>query len=988
VIPSRPLRFLLVLLALAAFPLGAARADDGDDAPQTDKGEPEVFVHVPADEMDLLLEADRRGVMIKWSELETVLAAARARAAERAAEPPEDGAVTRVEGTIDCRDGEGALLDLVYRVDVLAQGPSTVPFQPRNLALEGVEVEGGGRYEELDGAGRLRFDGPGARTVHVRARAGAVARGEARTLDLGLAASATSDLTLRLPAGVKAQVKGGGATRAVETPADATEDVLVSTAAGGDLLVAWSPAARGREGPPVLDVETRTLHAVEDGLVRSRVLVHVDVLKTATDRIALDLPEAMALRAVQGKGVTGSTRSDDRKRLVVHLETPVRGAVDLALDGEVPVRPEAGVVLPRVRVTDAARERAQVAVRFGRDVVAREVTVTGGRRLASLVEKSGDTILRYALERPDGSLQVDLSPGAVELEAASTYYLNLGEPGKTLIAAITYHVRQGTAYRLAPRFPAGYLLRTLTVAGSSDGFRRDVRADGTVEIRLDRGLPAGTDVPVLATLEASGADWVPETGSVSVPFPLPSAGAAREEGYVGVGADASFRVLDTAVKDLRPVGAADLTARGISPAGLVYGYRLDGPSPSVTLDVERREPRLEADVVTSAKPAPRQLDVAAIVIHRIERAGVRRLYVDVPTWARDTVRIEAPDVRSTTRLEGDGAPADVPAGYDRWEVALAERVLGRHLLSVTWHEAEEGDDWSVPADRPLSVRVPLERVERSVVIERAEGLEVQATGTAPRMDLAELPAGAGVSPLAVLDVFRLTGAERGPGISVRKHEGADVLEAIAPLVRLRTMASAEGILRTRADVVLVNTGLQFLTVVLPPHSDLVGAVVDAQPVKPLVDEAGRLRIPVPPARARGARTIASLTYETRLGERVSGRVRLEEPTFPGLEVLRTRHEVAFDPAVEIEDVGGDFGERGGVAPTVRRPWLLGLFAGGAAKEVAATARPAGKPAGALREKRKDMEPAPEDKVETDNDLPYEESLGAAGLTDAPFAGAP
>ena len=164
-----------------------------------------------------------------------------------------------------------------------------------------------------------------------------------------------------------------------------------------------------------------------------------------------------------------------------------------------------GVVLPRIVMPDAVRQRAQVALQFAKGIEAHAVRVEGGRRLASQPRKGGPALLRYALAGAEGVVAVDLVPGDVRLEASSTYYLNLTEPSKGLLAAVTYHVRQGTAFALTPRFPAGYGLRSLTVNGRRDGFRFDQRSDGEIEIRLERGVPEGGRIEILEPRRARSA---------------------------------------------------------------------------------------------------------------------------------------------------------------------------------------------------------------------------------------------------------------------------------------------------------------------------------------------------------------------------------------------------------------------------------------------------------------------------------------------------
>ncbi|MFV1957909.1 MAG: hypothetical protein ACC662_00710, partial [Planctomycetota bacterium] len=934
-----------VLLAalLGGLPrqIPSARADDVD---------PEVVVHVPIDQMDVLLEADRRGIVLDHAAYQRLLAAARARASADEARPPVDAALLAAEGVLDLTESaaappRGAPFSITWRVRVLADGPSLVDFPWRGAAVETIDVEGEGQYEERAGRGRLRFEGRGGLTVTVTGFA-AVERTEARRrIDLVLPPSGAMAIRLRLPAAVTGFVEGEGGLQRFETAAREASERLVRPRRDGRLSVVWGPAARSADLPPVLDVETRTLHTIDEGMIRSRILVHVEVFREGVETLRLRLPARSGIRAAGGKDVVATARSADRRHLLVTFAKPVRGAVEITLDVETPYRPRAGVPLPRVAVEGALRERGRVDLRFGRGVEARAVHVRGGRRLVAGKRKQGDVVLEYALDGGDGGIDVDLEPARTRLEATSTYYLNLTEPAKTLLAAITLHVFDAPAFVLRPRFPPGYVLRSLTIDGRSDGFRRDPRPDGTIEIRLERGIPAGGSVAILATLERAAVDWVPETGAADVPFVVPSASAAREEGWVAVGADASFQVLDRDVKDLVPVGAAELTSRGVSPVGLVYGYRLDGPAPLVRLSVTRRAPRMEATVVTLLEPQPRRLELSSTVIHRIERAGVRRLIVDLPAWARDTVRFEAGDLLSSERLE---EAEGVPEGFERWAVRLARRVLGRHVLHVRYFLDQPEENWRVPATQVLVPRVPLDTVARRAVVLRAPGLEVEVDAAASTMDLADLPSEAVGNPRAVLEVLRLAGDREGPGIAVEKHSGAAVLDAIATEVSLDTAVASAGILRTRARVQLVNVGQQFLHVALPAGSDLIGAVIDGESVKPLRGQDGVLRIPIPAGRRGRRDLVADLTYETRLGGPLGGRARIPAPTFPGLEVLRTTQRLAFDPSLAIERVSGDYGATLR-RPSPPRPWIARLLEVlvSRGEEAASRSRPVGQDAPGL-----------------------------------------
>ena len=1000
---------LAALVALACLAAPSVRADDA---------QPTELVHVPTDEMDVLLRADRQGIVLKYADYQTLLEAAAVRRALLEGQPPVDGTLVAAEGTIDLlTDAKAAGLDLRYRVTVLADGPRSVPFPLGGFALEDLVVQdldgaASGRYEEWQGHPRLRFEEPGERVVTARGSAAYARKDETRYLDLRLPPASAMALTLRLPPGVECHVQGEGPVTVVRTPASSSQEVRARPSRAGRLRIAFQPAAKGADaGPPILDTRANALHDVGDGLVHSRVILQVDVFRTPVSQLTVEMPRDFALRSLTGQGVTGYVRDETTGRVRVDLEKPVLGSVVLTIEGERPYRPGPDVALPNLGLADAVRHRATMAVQFGRDVRVRGLEVAGGKRLPASREQGQEHLLRYELDRSDARLAVELEAGRVRLDAASTYYLNLAEAGKTLIATTTYRVTEGTVFGLRPQLPGGYELRTITINGREDGFSRDLRPDGTLELALARGVPEGGEIALAATFEQSQADWVKDGEPQAVPFRVPSAGAEREEGFVGIGADAAFRVLQTMTSDLVAVGAGDLTARGISATGLVYGYRLDGPKPVVNLSVQRYEPVLEAQVVTTLVPSAKRLDLVGTVMHRIRRAGVREVLVDVPAWAdKDQVRFESPFVRTSARLEGAQRPTDVPTGYERWRVEFNQRVIGRHTTVVRYHRDGSDENWSVAPDVPLGVRVPLTGTERFLVVQRAEGLEVRIRTEGTRsIELADLPRGAAVDGLRALDVLRLPTEGEGVAVSVQRHEGAAVLAAVATQVILRTAVAREGILRTRAWVHLFNVDRQFLQVQLPPGSELIGAVVDGEPVKALADPQGVLMLPIRTARRRDDQTVASFTYETRLGAAIAGHVRVPGPLFPGLEVIQTEHRVAFDADVRIAAVGGAYGATRVPTSALRKPWLLGAFASLFQTEAAVVQRefsasqstidfnslqqnPTFGDDGTWEVRWATGDPVFRDEeiadhAETDNDLPYEESFGESeGMSDAPFEG--
>ena len=382
---------LLFALSLAS----SARA--GDDAAE----DPEVVVHVPVDQMDVLLEADRRGVLLHYAEYVKLLQEARAHLAEMRGLPPATAAIVRADGTLDLASAEGARLEMRFDVEVLLPGVSYLAFPLDGLGVEDVRVEGGGTYEETGGWQHLRFEGEGVRHVTLTGWARVDQDGPSRVVAMRLPPAAAMALRTTLPPAASGSAIGEGGAIPFQTPVDRREQLSIRPTSDGSVRVAWAPAARAEEGPPVLDAETDTLHVLEDGLVHSRVVVHVNVLRTPVDRIVLRIPPESALRSVGGDGVTGEVRDEDRARVVLSLDKPRRGPWTATLDLETPLEASKAFALPRVLVEGAIRQPGETAVRVGRGVDLESVDVTGGRRLSAGKDPS---ILRWAL--------ADATPGS------------------------------------------------------------------------------------------------------------------------------------------------------------------------------------------------------------------------------------------------------------------------------------------------------------------------------------------------------------------------------------------------------------------------------------------------------------------------------------------------------------------------------------------------------------------------------------------------
>jgi hypothetical protein len=229
-----------------------------------------VIVHVPADELDVLLKGQGKGMLLRYADYAALRDAAQAKSETAQGQPPVDGALLAATGTLDLTGEKSALIELAYRVRGLAPGPRAIPFASAGLALESVEASpeaGSGRvtYEEKDGQGRLFLEGPGAYAVKVKGSV-PLARGAAqRFFDVTFPDASAFALEVKLPrrgghpdrrGAPRGAFAGGSAARRERAPG-------ARRAAGGQL------GRRVRAEGPACSTPVKTLHTVGDGVVQS-----------------------------------------------------------------------------------------------------------------------------------------------------------------------------------------------------------------------------------------------------------------------------------------------------------------------------------------------------------------------------------------------------------------------------------------------------------------------------------------------------------------------------------------------------------------------------------------------------------------------------------------------------------------------------------------------------------------------------------------------
>ena len=431
---------------------------------------------------------------------------------------------------------------------------------------------------------------------------------------------------------------------------------------------------------------------------------------------------------------------------------------------------------------------------------------------------------------------------------------------------------------------------------------------------LPTGLAPGTHV-LRAQLDTDEVDWVPDRGPVTYKLEGIRSGLAEETGRIAVASDTAFRVRVESADNLRPIGLAKLGAAVDERTLLAWAY--DKPNPSVTLDVQRHEPQLTATVIQRAQPKAKSLRMRCTVALRIERAGIRKLQIALPKGTGKTVDFrgalikerQPPEEKSSEGTDGD-------SDREVWTLVFQRRIRGLYQLQVKYDKTFESEKWTseVPA-----LSLPNASESGFVVVQSTASTAISVDrGGLREADVAELPQAPKASPLEVLAYSQ---QPFNVNISSERHDPHSVLQAIALSAHIYGVVTQDGRLRCRAEYRVRNNDQAFLRCWLPGESRLIGALVNGEPIKPLLAN-GALKLPLARSAGRETPFIVALVYETKIEElEDSGEVTISRPSLD-IDVLRTTYSLHIPEGYEMTGHDGDMMPMA----AIEKETVLGLLA--------------------------------------------------------------
>ena len=512
-----------------------------------------------------------------------------------------------------------------------------------------------------------------------------------------------------------------------------------------------------------------------------------------------------------------------RRRLLVKLREPVRGAAVVVTAAAPPPPRDATWTVPAVRLLNGVPRGETVELRASPDVQLADVRPNGFRLLGSEFAADHTHVLRFqaglAADGPaDGPPRpkAKVRPVGPDFAAAVKHDLTVTPDAAVLAVRASVAVERGPLPRLQLRLPAGWDIEHVEADG--DDAATWAAASSALTVEWSRPVPTGGKAAVALRLRQP---LPAETAKFEIPLPeVAVPAAARKDGTLTIRVGPAFLAWSP---------AGDPAAAG--PGESAWDYRFRGTGPDGRLLLDRRAARLRADVAAEVVAGPERLRSpgrdqtgagrrgGALRGHRRPRRPGRVGLADGRDERRgEHRRLPVAEALLTARLLAASpvpAHAPWPAG-DWWRVAFARPLDGPVALVGTCGQPGQSAvaaaaGGAVAAALPARV-VPLPEV---VGAERAAG----ACSAAPP------------PPGFAWDVGSLTGNDGGtpvpyrrpPALTLRPGTPRPAVAPVADGATLDVSVPADGPATVRYRVRLTGWRGGPFSLSLPDGADVVAA---------------------------------------------------------------------------------------------------------------------------------------------------------------------
>ena len=597
--------------------------------------------------------------------------------------------------------------------------------------------------------------------------------------------------------------------------------------------IEWRPRSRdARDEKTVFFAEMRQLFVPTAGVIEGSHDAQIRPAQGQVDELVFTTPETLTITDVKATSLRSWRFDPDARKLRVQFSPPQTKPFAVRIHSQVSTSP-----LPYQRavgmisVDEATRDIGLVGVATGSDVQLGDTTTTALSRI-NLEDFPGDLVaegakqvagltLRRAFRYADTAATVGLSADAVapDIRVASRQNLLLSEDRVVLGANLTVAILRAGVFNLSFVLPDGMDVESIT--GEALSHWTELTVDNRRIVKLHLNGKTTGQISFAINLVGPGAG-----GRAAIDAPrLSLVEADKESGQLIVSPEQGMRLRS---EDREGVMQLDPKREGITQQGAL-AFRLLQSDWKIGFVIETVTPWVEVESLQDVTIREGQLKATVHLNYKIENAGVKSLFFDLPT-AAESVRFTGDHVADSIKSEEDNG------GLTRWEVKLDRRILqDGYKLRLNY---QVGTPQQPTQQNVVGVQAVGVNMQGAYLTIRAGGRLQVTPGRVPgelqRVDWQSVPvqvrreagkSGGSFTFDAINPQYQLT-------VNVARHSAAESLPSRVESIELSSLVSDKGMMLTETKLTLHPGDRRILRFKLPAGADFWFGFVDGLSARP------------------------------------------------------------------------------------------------------------------------------------------------------------
>ncbi len=793
-------------------------------------------IFVPVEELDVVVEQDRRGVMLTRKKFDELIGLARTNAKARPNLP-----IVLTSSNYQARvSGDQLLMTVTAELSQFAGDWQATVFPTQRLSIEKATLDDQpamlGRNQ--DGSVTLFSNEEGKHILKLELSTELTSQGSDQVAAFSLLRAPSGTLSLTLPAGKRLLVGALQLERPapLDKPADYT--VAIGGAPGIQLRVT-DRAAENAADALTFATTGYGLH-VAPGEVTWHALTNLQVFGKPVDRLSFSVPSTLEIADVESTGLESWDLTDDpndkgRTNITLAFGQAFDGTRKISFKGVMAIETGKPWTVPPLTIANLTSHIGQVLVQHPADVRLR-VEETEGVRRATQGQKptaampdemskfNATELLRFDVWQPDFVLRLTTQPKQREVQTAVAAVLDVNATGLDLQVIITVKTQFAPLFELDVRLPADWNVISAERDKAALKWQILSQEPGVNQLRilLDPPLAAEGTGTIHLVLRREVEGWPVESTPITVAIPelfLPQ--SSLNEGTIVIRGDDD---LDLAASELKGLDTVPLSADFERLRFRTQDTRYGGQ-----LKVTRKPSRISAQTITVGRLDPQTMHAFVQAMVEVQGGGVRTLRVSLPESAGTAIRFQSPD-----RQIIEQKPGALQAGDRIWTLQFDQRSRGVVPLFC---------DIDLPRGEAKEFVVPQLRF---IDAERQNGFQAIEAGGEQRItidakaadgtplvevDPLELPNLYYAPKERIVAVYRNATAGAKITLTEERFDKLPVPSAVCPILSVTSVLGRTGELQHRATFQLIAVGVQGLRVILPKDTVLWATLVDGQPVE-------------------------------------------------------------------------------------------------------------------------------------------------------------